>query len=736
VTRHIKEFKKIYSTAAVIALLLLVVFVSEIAVKDICYFQFSRLDPVTASLVHATILALLYSFPLWFLIIRPLFVENPADEPGPRTPPVVLLLEAVSVIFLVQFLVMLLLPKIFPGVSAETHTFMDIGLNILFCAPPLWWLLFRPGVHGRRPPLTDLLDSPLKLYVLLLSVVFLVDLLESLLIPLIITDGNLLSRKYVDPFLITMFTAPFLWLFMIQPLKRAAKLERTRYEALQAQVIEAIMTIDAQGVIDSFNPVAERIFCYSAADMIGKSATLLLCDDPQCLSEMVSEAAASKSGDVRHISHEVSGRRRDGSTLTMDVSVSRLLLDGRQTFLVIMRDITRRKETEEALRDAAERFRQLFEQSEDAIFFFKPGTCYIIDINETAEKLYGYSKAELKEGGLERLCRPEDFARLCKFVDSINGREVSSLDNIVNLQKDESEIIISIRGKLLTILGVDIIYCTFRNVTDRLRLEEEGRNIQARLIQANKMTSLGLMVSGVAHEINNPNNFITANAQLLARSWDDALKVLREYQRENGDFLIGGIPFSEMEAHSPQLFAGIIDGARRIKEIIINLKSFARQERTMAECDVNVNQVATMAVSILHHELIRHTENFHLDLGEDIPLVRGSKQQLGQVIINLLMNACQALPDRQCGIRMETGFDAAAGQVTITVRDEGCGMSREVSDRIIEPFFTTKLDNDGTGLGLSICQSIVKEHNGTMEFKSEPGKGTTFVVRIPAIHLP
>ena len=138
-------------------------------------------------------------------------------------------------------------------------------------------------------------------------------------------------------------------------------------------------------------------------------------------------------------------------------------------------------------------------------------------------------------------------------------------------------------------------------------------------------------------------------------------------------------------------------------------------------CDVN--HVATSAVSILHYELSKYTDNFHLELAENIPLVKGSSQQLGQVIINLLMNACQALPDKDCGIWMTTGYDPVAGQVTITVRDEGSGISREDSNRILEPFFTTKLDRGGTGLGLSICQSILKEHNAVLEFHSEPGRG-------------
>jgi len=330
------------------------------------------------------------------------------------------------------------------------------------------------------------------------------------------------------------------------------------------------------------------------------------------------------------------------------------------------------------------------------------------------------------------LAGPADLAGLQSAISGIGHEEVSHLENIVGLRKEGSEIIVSMRGKVIPLQGEDVVYCTFRDITGRVRLEEEARDIQARLIQANKMTSLGLLVSGVAHEINNPNNFIMANSQLLAKVWEDADKVLREYQRENGDFLIGGISFSEMSGRSPQLLAGITEGARRINDIVNNLKNFARQDRLLVERDVNLNRVVTAAVSLLLHQLNRYTENFHLDLAEDLPSVQGSYQQLEQVAINLLLNAGQALPDKSRGIWVTTGFDEAAGLVTLAVRDEGSGIARDLSHRVMEPFFTTKLDSGGTGLGLAISQSIVREHNGSLEFESEPGKGTTFIVKLPA----
>jgi signal transduction histidine kinase len=176
----------------------------------------------------------------------------------------------------------------------------------------------------------------------------------------------------------------------------------------------------------------------------------------------------------------------------------------------------------------------------------------------------------------------------------------------------------------------------------------------------------------------------------------------------------------------------IIEGSRRINEIVNNLKGFARQDRLVMMENLDVNRVATAAVSILLHEINKFTDNFHLELAERIPDVKGNSQQLGQVIINLLMNACQSLSTRESGIWLTTSFDAASNQVTIAVRDEGSGVSPDDLGRIMEPFYSTKLDQGGTGLGLSISRSIVTNHHGSLEFVTEMGKGTLFSVHIPA----
>ena len=705
--------------------LLLTIFATELAVTELLTPLFSRLSLVQGALLDATLIVVISAFPLWFFI-RPL--PNEAPAPG-QTRPSIQLIQVLTGVFLVEYLVMLLLPQLLPQ-PGRSRDIADAGLTTLAAAFLIWRFLLRPQARVRSIPL---MDTPLRLYTLLLCTVFLSGLLQELILPLLAPAGA--PTLILEALLTTLFGAPLIWLLVVRPLKREARSEKTRVAAVHAQVIDPIVTLDAQGVITSFNPEAERLFGYQAARMIGASAALLLNDGRTELDHII--AGVSACGDRKTPSQlkEIGCRRRDGSMMIMNVSISEVLLEDRSPeFLLIMRDITNRKEMEQALLESETRFREIFHQSEDAILFFKPGGCTIIDANANAEKIFGHQRGELLERGLKLISEAADLAALTLAVTGIREGRPAHQDFLCR-RGDQAQIVVSMRGKVMLLQGIPVTYCTFRDVTERVRMEERTRDIQAKLIQTNKMTSLGLLVSGVAHEINNPNNFIMANSELLTRISQDSLKLLNEYRLEHdagGEFYIAGIPFSDLGDHWMRLLDGIQDGSRRVNDIVNNLKGFARQERNQVWRDVDVNRVARSAVMLLHHELIKFTDNFHLELADTLPPVTGHSQQLGQVILNLLMNACQALPGKQGGIWLATRFDRDEGDVVISVRDEGCGMSREQGQRIMEQFFTTKLDRGGTGLGLSISESIVKEHGGRLEFVSEPGQGSTFSARIPA----
>jgi polar amino acid transport system substrate-binding protein len=270
-----------------------------------------------------------------------------------------------------------------------------------------------------------------------------------------------------------------------------------------------------------------------------------------------------------------------------------------------------------------------------------------------------------------------------------------------------------------------------QQVTEKERALEELRLQQDKLVQADKMTSLGILVSGVAHEINNPNGLILLNVPTLKEASADAERILEEYFREHGDFSYGGLPYSRMRDNIPRLFTEMQEGAKRIKRIVDDLKDFARRDSSATKEQIDLNAVIQAAVRLVEPSLRDATHHFTAEYGANLPPVCGNAQRIEQVVVNLLLNACQALPDKERAISLTTGYDQTTGTVTLQVSDEGIGISPEVRPYLTDPFFTTKRDSGGTGLGLSVSAGIVKEHGGSLDFTSAPGAGTVVTLTLP-----
>ncbi len=269
------------------------------------------------------------------------------------------------------------------------------------------------------------------------------------------------------------------------------------------------------------------------------------------------------------------------------------------------------------------------------------------------------------------------------------------------------------------------------DITYRKQAEEEVRLHQEQLFQASKMVALGTLVSGVAHEVNNPNSFIRLNTPTLLEAWESAIPILDEYYRENGDFILGGMNYSEMREKIPVLFSGILDGSERIKQIVEDLKNFVRKDISEMTQPVNINDVLRSAISLISNMIKKSTHHFSVEYGRDLPVLTGHVQRLEQVFVNLIQNACQALPDSEKGIFVSTSWDETNNGVRIKIQDQGVGISPESLPQIIDPFFSTKHDSGGVGLGLSISSRIVETHGGRLTFISEVGEGTTAEVLLP-----
>jgi len=329
---------------------------------------------------------------------------------------------------------------------------------------------------------------------------------------------------------------------------------------------------------------------------------------------------------------------------------------------------------------------------------------------------------------------PEDRTRVEEAV-ALALRQVSGYDcehrvirpnGETRIVRDQGEVTFDDSGAPVSMLG------TVMDITEQVYAQEQAQMHQQQLLQADKMVSLGILVSGVAHEINNPNHSIMANVGALAEVWQSVQPILDHFEKDFGDFVLGGFEYSESRDKFPEMFSNVLVNSKRIELIVNELRDFARYspQDKMAAMDVNaVVQSASILVSNLTR---KHTEHFVLEYGVHLPPVQGNYQRLEQVVINLVQNACQSLPDRSRSVSVSTSYDAGSDQVRLEVRDEGVGIPAKDLIHLGDPFFTSKRGLGGMGLGLWISFNIVREHGGTLSFTSEEGAGTCAVVVLPA----
>ena len=287
---------------------------------------------------------------------------------------------------------------------------------------------------------------------------------------------------------------------------------------------------------------------------------------------------------------------------------------------------------------------------------------------------------------------------------------------------------------ILAAIVVLSVYIVRRGVIveqEKKQAEEKARLRQEQLFRASKMVSLGTLVSGVAHEINNPVTSALLNTQTLRKVWDSVLPILDQRTQNDGDFKVGAMTYNEIRERMPMLLSHIEDGTRRVRDIVTDLKDFARETPAKRSDDINVNDIVAKAVGLVSNLIKKSTNDFSVNYTPNPPVFKGSSQRIEQVVINLVMNACQALPDSDRAVRVCTGIDPEKARVFVEVQDEGVGVPPEVMQHIKDPFYTTKRDAGGTGLGLAISDRIVRDHEGGMTFISEQGKGTTVRVYFP-----
>jgi signal transduction histidine kinase len=265
----------------------------------------------------------------------------------------------------------------------------------------------------------------------------------------------------------------------------------------------------------------------------------------------------------------------------------------------------------------------------------------------------------------------------------------------------------------------------------------QARVMDRQLIQSEKLATLGLLIAGIAHEINNPNNFIYFNTPILRSYLEFLLTIVDEYVLEHPDLQVFNRPYSFFREDCFKLLGNIEHGSVRINQIVGNLKEFVRERGKGENRRIDLKQVIEKGIFICQGRIRKTVKTFEVDIPEDLPALCTDPLAMEQVVVNLLINAIQAMDKEDSWVRLKIiGPSEPDGEVRVEVSDNGCGMDIETQKKIFDPFFTTKAAGVGTGLGLSITHRLVSELGGRIEVESEEGKGSLFRILLKATPAP
>ncbi|MEG4864223.1 PAS domain S-box protein [Microcoleus sp. CZ3-B2] len=554
--------------------------------------------------------------------------------------------------------------------------------------------------------------------------------------------------------------------------EQALQVSQARFAGIVEIADDAIISVDADQKIILFNQGAERIFGWTAAEAIGQSLNLLL---PEAFVAPHSHLVSNFGDGVKQARNmgnrkEIFARRRDGTQFPAEASISKLEVAGEIIFTAILRDVTASRQAEEFVRLSEERYRSLAMATAQMVW--TTNASGIFDRPQPDWMAYTGISLEEKDNSIEAV-HPEDRDRTRQaWKRAIETKSLYEVEHRLRAA-DGSYRHFWVRGVPLLAADGSIREWvgTHTDISDRVQVLEalkqsEGQyrsqaaelekavrelhQAQTQLIQTEKISSLGQLVAGVAHEINNPINFIYGNITHASQYATDLLSLLNLYQEKYPN------PVPEIVEAAEDIeidflmedFTKILEsmkvGADRIRDLVVSLRNFSRLDESQMKL-VDIHEGIESTLLILQHRIKANVVRPAIEIIKEygnFPPVECYVGQLNQVFMNLLGNALDALEEynsshssqeiysRHNRIRISTS--ANSDTVTIRIADNGMGINQEVIGKLFDPFFTTKPVGKGTGLGLSISyQIIVEKHRGKLQCISAPGEGAEFVIEIP-----
>ena len=499
--------------------------------------------------------------------------------------------------------------------------------------------------------------------------------------------------------------------------------ELKRSEVHKAAILDSsldcIVAIDYEGRITEFNPAAERTFGYSRADVVGQQLADIII--PPSLREKHSKGFAryldSGDGQVLGRRVEMTALCADRREIPVEIAITRVPLGGPPSFTGFLRDITDRRQNENALREAhahiarsEERWRSVFENSAVGIALTDLSGL-ILAANPILQEMVGYTEAELKSLSFFQITREEHREINRRMLaELLAGKSRQFQIEKQYIRKDGRAL--WVRNHVSIVPGTERIppslMAIIEDITDRKRAEEALSQARSDLAHVTRVTTLGVLTASIAHEVNQPLAGIVTNASTCLRmlaadtpNLDGARETVRRTIRD----------------------------ANRAAQLITRLRAmFARKEASSELVDLN--DAAKEVIALSMSDMQRDRVILDAEFSEDLPSVTGDRVQLQQVILNLLRNASDAMStidDRPRRLQIRTGHND--GHVRLSVHDAGIGIDPAEMDRLFQAFYTTK--SNGMGIGLSVSRSIIENHHGRLWAAANEGPGTTFFFSIP-----
>jgi PAS domain S-box-containing protein len=369
-----------------------------------------------------------------------------------------------------------------------------------------------------------------------------------------------------------------------------------------------------------------------------------------------------------------------------------------------------------SLENAEGNFKALAENANDAILLASDKG-RVLYANRRAVELSGYAAARLTDSSLPAFLPVEDVR--------LHARETRMV------HKDGHTVPVEISQADTVWQGEPARVVVIRDITERKEAAEAIQTQQLQLMRSDKLASIGALVAGMAHEINNPNQAISMNFRFFADALPALFALAESDEKADKNVRIAGVTYDEFKETAAAAVSDIQASTTRIDHIARELKRFVQGSVSTMSGPTDVNEVVRVVADLSRHLINQATNKFSLELATDLRTITADRIGLEQVILNLLQNACQALDDRENAVTIRTSSDDDA--VVVEVIDEGTGIKEEELPNITDSFFTTKTEAGGTGLGLAVSLRIVKEHGGALTFESTAGRGTTARVWLPRL---